>query len=116
MHSAVALGDEKARFGLGYTLIDVGRYREAHEALRHYARIDETNGWAWYWLGIACEALADWEGAEYAYREAVMLEREGSFETDAQALLDLMPIRRERREGGAPFQRGGPGWPWDEAA
>lgn len=113
--AALALGDEKARFGLGYTLIDMGQYREAHEALRHYVRIDETNGWGWYWLGIACEAQADWEGAEYAYRETIRLEQEGSFETGADKVLALMPLRRRLREQGQPFSRVSEGWPWSRS-
>ena len=76
-----------ARFAIGYTKVDLGQYREAHENLRHYSSLVPGNAWAWCHLGIACQALEDFEGAEYAYRQAIEAEQKGSFETDAAELL-----------------------------
>lgn len=98
--ACLATGDEMARFAVGYTLAGLGRFREAHDALRHYCRTDENNAWAWVWLGRACEGLEDWEGAEFAYREAIRLDAAGSFETDAEEWLAKLRARRSRKEPG----------------
>ncbi len=45
------------------------------------------NAWAWCYLGQACERLENWEGAEYAYRQALEATAGGSFDTDAAELL-----------------------------
>lgn len=92
----LAEGDEMARFAVGYTLLDLGEHREAHEQLRHYSHLVRTNSWAWVYLGRACEALEDWEGAEYAYRRAIATESAGSFETDAAERLARLLEHRAR--------------------
>ena len=62
-------------------------YREAYEHLRLYSELTPHNAWAWCWLGKACEGLGETGEAAAAYRRAVALEVEGSFETDAPELL-----------------------------
>ena len=80
---ALEAGDMKARFGLGYTLVDLGEFREAYDHLRIYTDLTPSNAWAWCWLGKACEGLGEAEEAASAYRRAIKLEQEGGFETDA---------------------------------
>ena len=83
----LAEGNELARYALGYTLLELDRPREAHEQLRRYSALVRRNAWAWCYLGQACERLEDWEGAEYAYRQALEATAGGSFDTDAAELL-----------------------------
>jgi len=75
-------GDSMAHYGLGYTLLDLGRPREAYGHLRHYTELAPANEWAWCWLGQACEALGELTDARAAYRRATELG-----ETDADARL-----------------------------
>jgi ADP-ribosyl-[dinitrogen reductase] hydrolase len=90
--ACLAEGNELARFAVGYTLVELGRAEEAHEHLKRYSAYARRNAWAWCWLGQACEALADWEGAEYAYRQALDAAAAGSFDTDAaDRLAGLLP-------------------------
>ena len=51
-------GDPMAHFGLGYTLSDLGRFREALPHLRHYTRIAAHGPWNWVWLGRCQSGLA----------------------------------------------------------
>ena len=84
---ALEAGDMKARFGLGYTLFHLKRFREAYDHLRIYTELTPHNGWAWCWLGRACQELGETHEAAGAYRRAVELEQEGSYETDADERL-----------------------------
>ena len=84
---ALEAGDLKSRFGLGYTLVELGEFRQAYEHLRIYAELTPHNAWAWCWLGRACEGLGEKGEARSAYRRAVELEAQGGFETDAAELL-----------------------------
>jgi len=93
----LAAGDPKAHFGLGYTLCDLGRHREAYGHLLEYRRIVPRNPWAWSWLGQACEGIEEPRQAARCYRRAIRLELEGGFETDAGDLLELLEPRRPRR-------------------
>ena len=77
-------GDLMAHYGLGYTLYDLGRYREAYRHLRAYTELVPTDGWAWSWLGKACEAMGETDEAESTYRKAINLDGD---ETDAPELL-----------------------------
>jgi tetratricopeptide (TPR) repeat protein len=74
-------GDSMAHYGLGYTLVELGRYREAYAHLRFYTELAPFNAWAWCWLGSQEEARA-------AYARALELEENGGFETDAFELLE----------------------------
>ena len=84
---ALEAGEMKALFGLGYTLVEAGRPREAYDALRRYTELTPHNAWAWCWLGKACLAMGERAEATNAFRKAVACERAGSFDTDASALL-----------------------------
>ena len=93
----LAEGNELARYALGYTLLELDRPREAHEQLRRYSALVRRNAWAWCYLGQACERLEDWEGAEYAYRQAIEATAGGSFDTDAPELLSALLHRLAAR-------------------
>ena len=51
---ALEAGDQKARYGLGYALVELGEFREAYDNLRIYTELTPHNSWAWCWLGRAC--------------------------------------------------------------
>jgi ADP-ribosyl-[dinitrogen reductase] hydrolase len=99
-HACLAEGNELARYALGYTLLDLDRPREAHEQLKRYSALVHRNAWAWCYLGQACERLADWEGAEYAYRQALEATAAGSFDTDAADRLAALLARLARPRPG----------------
>ncbi len=93
--SCVEAGDMRGHFGLGYTLYDLGRHREAYGHLRRYTELAPHNSWAWLWHGRAAEAVGELDEARAAYRRAIRREREGSFRTDATERLREL----ERRLG-----------------
>jgi len=83
-------GDAMAHYGLGYTLLDLGRTREAYRHLRAYTEIAPLNAWAWCYRGRAAEGIGDADDARTSYRRAIALEREGGETTDAAMLLAAM--------------------------
>jgi len=83
-------GDAMAHYGLGYTLLDLGRTREAYRHLRAYTETAPLNAWAWCYRGKAAEAIGDPDDARTSYRRAIALEREGGETTDAATLLAAM--------------------------
>jgi len=83
-------GDLMAHYGLGYTLHELGRYREAYRHLRAYTEITPLNAWAWCWLGYTCTALGELGEARTAYQRAVELEEAGGDETDAGEWLERL--------------------------
>ena len=89
-------GNELARFGVGYTLLRLDRSLEAHEQLKRYSANVRGNSWAWCYVGQACERLGDWEGAEYAFRQALKTTDAGSYETDAPERLARLLARRQQ--------------------
>jgi len=80
-------GDCMAHFALGYTLLDLGRSREAYRHLRYYAEIAPSQPWNHCWLGRAAEAIGEVEEARVAYRRAIELTAAGAPKTDAPELL-----------------------------
>jgi tetratricopeptide (TPR) repeat protein len=94
-------GDPKAHFGLGYTLCDLGRPREAYGHLLEYTRILPRNGWGWTWLGQACEGMGEARQAARCYRRAIRLEADEGHETDAAERLE----RLQKRAGTARRRR-----------
>ena len=77
-------GDLMAHYGLGYTLHELGRSREAYRHLRAYTELVPADGWAWSWLGKACEAMGEAAEARSAYARAIALDGDA---TDAPRLL-----------------------------
>lgn len=80
-------GDSMAHYGLGYTLLELGRAREGYGHLREYVECCPWNAWAWCWLGRAHEALGELTDARAAYEQAVALD---PGETDASDLLTAL--------------------------
>jgi tetratricopeptide (TPR) repeat protein len=87
-------GDSMAHFALGYTLYELGRYREAYRHLRHYVEIAPACSWNWCWFGKAAEMIGEIEEARDAYERAIELEDDGEQETDAPDLLARLPHPR----------------------
>ena len=52
-------GDSMAHYALGYTLLELGRARDAYGHLREYTELCPWNAWAWCFLGQACQALGE---------------------------------------------------------
>ncbi len=93
---ALEAGQQRARFALGYVLLEAGRPRDAYDHLRRYAEQAPSNSWAWRWLGAAAEAIGEVKEALRAYKRAELCQAKGSFETDA---AELAAALRERRRG-----------------
>ncbi len=99
-------GDLMAHYSLGYTLYELGRYHEAYRHLRAYTELVPADGWAWCWLGKACEAMGELEEARSTYEKAIELDGD---ETDAPELLVNLLDRSFRRESAASqASSGGP--------
>lgn len=79
----------------GYALYDLERYHEAYRHLRAYTELVPADGWAWCWLGKACEAMGEFEEARSTYEKAIELPGD---ETDAPELLVNLLDRSFRRE------------------
>jgi tetratricopeptide (TPR) repeat protein len=90
-------GDSMAHFALGYTLYELGRFRDAYRHLRYYAGIAPAQPWTHCWLGKAAEAIGEDGEALSAYVQAIELTEAGGEETDAPELLAVL----ERRLGGS---------------
>lgn len=82
-------GALEAHYGLGYTLLDLGRPREAYRHLRYYSELTPANPWAWCYRGRAAEALGEIDEARGCYARAIELE-DGDLETDADERLDAI--------------------------
>jgi tetratricopeptide (TPR) repeat protein len=80
-------GDSMAHFGLGYTLHDLGRHREAYRHLRHYTEIAPELTWGWCWFGRAAASIGETGEARAAFGRAIALEEAGGEVTDARTLL-----------------------------
>jgi len=86
-------GDLMAHYSLGYTLYEFERYREAYRHLRAYTELVPADGWAWCWLGKACEAMGELDEARSTCGKAIELDGEG---TDAPELLANLNRRHPR--------------------
>jgi tetratricopeptide (TPR) repeat protein len=80
-------GDQMAHFGIGYTLLDLGRRQEGYRHLRYYAELAPEEPWVQRWLGKAALAIGEREEAIRAFERAIELEEEGGAATDAADLL-----------------------------
>ncbi len=84
-------GDSMAHFGLGTSLLEAGRAREAYQHLRHYVRIAPLVAWNWRWYGKAAEEIGETGEAKRAYDRAVAIEKKYcQEETDAAELLKAL--------------------------
>ncbi|MDQ3647603.1 MAG: tetratricopeptide repeat protein [Actinomycetota bacterium] len=92
-------GDLTAHYGLGYTLHELGRHREAYRHLRAYTEITPSSSWAWCWLGYTCTALGELGEARGAYRRALEREQAGGEETDAGEWLERLDGSRQVPSG-----------------
>lgn len=80
-------GDSMAHFALGYTLFELGRYREAYRHLRFYAGISPAHPWNHCWYGRAAAEIGETAEARAAYGRAIELTEAGADETAAPQLL-----------------------------
>ncbi len=80
-------GDMMAHFALGYTLYELGRFREAYSHLRLYTELAPHCAWNWCWLGRAAAAIGETDEARGALERAIELTAQGDDETDADELL-----------------------------
>jgi tetratricopeptide (TPR) repeat protein len=83
----LAAGDLKGHFGLGYTLVELGRPREAYGHLVTYTELTPALSWAWFWRGRAAEEMGELDDARTCYGRALDAEDAGSEETDAAERL-----------------------------
>jgi len=84
-------GDFMAHYGLGYTLLALGRPRDAYGHLRFYTELSPANAWAWCFLGQACEAMGETAEARAAY------ERAAALDDDTDAPERLRALQGDRR-------------------
>ncbi|MDO9406776.1 tetratricopeptide repeat protein [Patulibacter sp.] len=87
-------GDGLAHFGLGYTLMDLDRPREAYAHLRHAAAIAPEGAWTWCWLGQAAESIGELGEAREAYLSASRLATGPSAGARDDAYRRLCRLRR----------------------
>ncbi|MBA2513747.1 MAG: tetratricopeptide repeat protein [Solirubrobacterales bacterium] len=79
----LATGELKAHFGLGYTLVELGRPREAFGHLLTYTELAPRLAWAWSWRARAALEMDDHVEARKCFERALAVEAEGGGETDA---------------------------------
>lgn len=87
---ALDAGNMCAHFGLGYTLVEVGRPDRGYAHLRRYTELAPANSWAWCWLGRCCEALGRNSEAICAYERAIAVEELCGLETDSAERLEQL--------------------------
>lgn len=84
----LAAGELKAHYGLGCTLLELGREREALGHLVTYTELTPTLAWAWAYRGRAAWHLGDDAEARACFERAIALEDdEDGPETDAAEYL-----------------------------
>lgn len=84
----LAAGEMKAHFGLGYTLVELGRPREAFGHLAMYTEITPRLAWAWVWRGRAAEEMGEVAEARSCFERALEVDEED--ETDAEERLEAL--------------------------
>ena len=85
--ACLACDEMTAHYGLGYTLIELGRPREAFGHLAMYTEICPRNAWAWAFRGRAAHRMGETAEARLAYQAALGYEAAGSTETNAAIWL-----------------------------
>ena len=85
--ACLACDEMTAHYGLGYTLIELGRPREAFGHLAMYTEICPRNAWAWAYRGRAAHHMGETAEARLAYQAARGYEAAGSTETNAASWL-----------------------------
>ena len=75
--ACLACGEMTAHYGLGYTLIELGRPREAFGHLAMYTEICPRNAWAWAFRGRAAQHMGETAEARLAYQTALGFEAAG---------------------------------------
>lgn len=84
---ALQAGCGLAHYGAGYTLLELGRPREAYRHLRHYTSLVDADAWAWAYRGRAAAELGFVDEAVDCCRRALEREEVYGEETDAAELL-----------------------------
>lgn len=84
----LATGEMKAHFGLGYTLVELGRPQEAFGHLAMYTEITPNLAWAWVWRARAAEEMGELAEARSCLEHAIEVDDED--ETDAAERLDAL--------------------------
>ena len=97
--ACLTCGDPMAHFGLGYTLYELGRFREAYRHLRYYATIAPEHPWNWCWYGKAAEAIGELGEARKAYERTIALDDSDDAGADARERLTTLGSRRD--DGGS---------------
>ena len=97
--ACLACGEMTAHYGLGYTLVELDRPREAFGHLAMYTEICPRNTWAWAWRGRAAHDMGETAEARRAYETALALEAAGHEETDAAAWLAQLPAETPSDNG-----------------
>lgn len=85
-------GEMKAHYGLGYTLVELGRPRDAFGHLAMYTEICPRNAWAWYWRGLAAIEMDEHREARHCFEMALFCEELGSNRTDAAERLTELGV------------------------
>lgn len=84
---SLAAGEMKAHFGLGYTLVELGRPHEAYGHLVTYTELTPRLAWAWCWRGRAAAEMGERDEARKCFERALEATADGSEETDAEEFL-----------------------------
>lgn len=87
LRCALGCGDLRAHLTLAGCLYIQGRYAAAYDHARIYTELAPRDSWGFAWMGRAALELGDEDEALTALRQAVGLERRGSFRTPAGSVL-----------------------------
>jgi tetratricopeptide (TPR) repeat protein len=87
--SCLQTGEQMANFGLGYTLLELGRDHDAYRFLRRYTELAPSLAWAWCYRGRAAAAIGEHQEARMAYRRAIALEKDDDPTIARELLAEL---------------------------